>query len=52
MAAAGSLVPDQLKRAIHLAASNIGKFHKKQILPRKTVETMPGVQMLAKAGGH
>ena len=37
-------IPDVLKKAIQLAASNIIAFHEKQIEPVEVTETMPGVQ--------
>ncbi len=37
-------IPEALKKAIQLAASNIIAFHEKQIEPVVVTETMPGVQ--------
>ena len=42
-AEAESLVDDELKNAISLAAENILKFHSSQLSTLKKVETMPGV---------
>jgi histidinol dehydrogenase len=36
-------VSDELKDAIHIAASNIRKFHESQSIEESPVETMPGV---------
>jgi histidinol dehydrogenase len=44
-----SLVPDDLKRAIDIAKSNIEKFHKSQIVIEEPVETMPGVKCWRKS---
>ena len=38
------LVPDDLKKAIRQAISNIEKFHSKQISEIEVIETMPGVR--------
>jgi len=40
---AANALSEELKRAIHLAASNIGVFHKRQMEKEEFVETMPGV---------
>jgi histidinol dehydrogenase len=37
-------VPADLKKAIDLARSNIGKFHSSQLLKEKITETVPGVR--------
>jgi histidinol dehydrogenase len=44
-----SLVPDDLKRAIDIAKSNIEKFHRSQIVNEEVVETMPGVKCWRKS---
>ncbi len=36
-------IADDLKKAIRTAHDNISKFHEMQIIPDKTIETMPGV---------
>ena len=41
---ASELVSEELKQAIHLAKSNIEKFHAAQKTAKVEVETMPGVQ--------
>ena len=41
---AGNSVSDALKQAIHLAKSNIEKFHAAQKTAKIEIETMPGVQ--------
>lgn len=43
------LIPDNLKKAINIAAKNIEKFHKSQAIPEKVVETMPGVKCWRKS---
>ncbi len=42
-------VPDDLKQAIRVAASNISKFHKAQQKEATAIETMPGVNCWRKA---
>ena len=42
-------VPEALKKAIELAASNIGKFHASQKTEIRKIETMPGVTCWQKA---
>ena len=42
--AAKKILPDALKSAIELAASNIERFHRTQVSDVQVVETMPGVQ--------
>ncbi|MCW3119746.1 MAG: hisD, partial [Chitinophagaceae bacterium] len=42
--AAEKLVSDELKQAIHIAKSNIEKFHSAQWHTAETIETMPGVK--------
>ncbi|MEO5582852.1 MAG: histidinol dehydrogenase [Saprospiraceae bacterium] len=44
-----SVVVEELKKAIHLAKSNIETFHTSQIRDFKIIETMPGVQCWQKA---
>jgi len=40
--ASGNLAPE-FSRALKIAASNIARFHKRQILSRQSITTMPGV---------
>lgn len=47
--AAASVLSEDLKRAIHLAALNIGVFHKKQMEKEEFVETMPGIMCWRKS---
>nr|WP_026770609.1 histidinol dehydrogenase [Asinibacterium sp. OR53] len=49
--AAAAEVPDDLKKAIAQAASNIKCFHEKQIAAVEVVEPMPGVQCWRKSVG-
>ncbi|MEP2667369.1 MAG: histidinol dehydrogenase [Cyclobacteriaceae bacterium] len=42
-------VPEDLKQAIRVAASNISKFHKAQLKETTAIETMPGVLCWRKA---
>lgn len=49
MLEAESLVSDELKSAIHLAHSNIGKFHESQRMSPVDVETAPGVRCWQKS---
>lgn len=44
-------VSEELKRAIHTAASNIRKFHEAQKDVEKIIETMPGVQCKRRSVG-
>lgn len=43
IAAAGDLLPDELKEAIQQAKTNIEAFHRPQVLTEEEVETMAGV---------
>ena len=49
MLEAESLVSNELKSAIHLAHSNIGKFHESQRMSPVDVETAPGVRCWQKS---
>ena len=49
MLEAESLVSDELKSAIHLAHSNISKFHESQRMSPVDVETAPGVRCWQKS---
>ena len=44
-----SIIDDRLKKAIHIAAQNIDKFHIAQKIPHRVVETMPGVKCWLKS---
>ena len=44
-----SIIDDRLKKAIHIAAQNIDKFHIAQKMPHRVVETMPGVKCWLKS---
>jgi histidinol dehydrogenase len=44
MANASSLVPEDLKKAISVAKSNIEKFHLAQLAPEPVTDTSPGVK--------
>ena len=46
-----TLVDNELKTAIQLAAKNIEKFHSNQILQEASIETMPGVHCWRKSIG-
>ena len=48
---AESLLPDDLKKAIELAASNIKIFHNRQLTAPEIIETMPGVECWRKSVG-
>lgn len=47
--AAASKVSEEVKKALEIAASNIGKFHEAQLPKAVEVETMPGVNCYQKA---
>ena len=49
--ASASLLTEELKQAIQMAANNIRVFHKKQIGKVEVVETMPGVECWRKSVG-
>jgi histidinol dehydrogenase len=44
-------IPDELKKAIQLAAKNISSFHQKQITDPEIIETMPGITCWRKSVG-
>lgn len=46
-----SLVPNELKNAIELAAKNIQRFHEKQLTDVEVIETMPGINCWRKSVG-
>ena len=46
---AANLLPEELKRSIELAKSNIEKFHSRQLGSIEIVETMPGVSCWRKS---
>ena len=46
-----SLVPNELKNAIELAAKNIQRFHEKQLNDVEVIETMPGINCWRKSVG-
>ena len=48
---AGSLISEDLKKAIQQAANNIEAFHRKQVTEVEVIETMPGVQCWRKSVG-
>jgi len=48
---AKSLVPNELKKAIELAAKNIQLFHEKQLTDVEVIETMPGINCWRKSVG-
>jgi histidinol dehydrogenase len=50
-AKAASLLSDELKAAIELAAANIKTFHSKQLTPAEVIETMPGIRCWRKSVG-
>jgi histidinol dehydrogenase len=51
MSEATGLLSDELKRAIQQAASNIRKFHSKQLSAPEVIETMPGIKCWRKSVG-
>jgi histidinol dehydrogenase len=51
MSEATGLLSDELKRAIQQAASNIQKFHSKQLSAPEVIETMPGIKCWRKSVG-
>ncbi len=48
---ARKVLPDELKAAMELAASNIERFHRKQVEDVHVVETMPGVHCWRRSVG-
>ncbi len=46
-----TIIPDDLKNAILLAADNIRRFHEKQVAGVEIIETMPGIQCWRKSVG-
>lgn len=44
-------LPEELKKAIDLAASNIRKFHEAQVSPIEVIETLPGISCWRKSVG-
>jgi len=49
--ASATLLPDELKEAISVAAKNIRMFHEKQVSEELVVETMPGIICRRKSVG-
>lgn len=48
---ASTLLPQELKQAIELAAGNIQRFHEQQLQQPVVIETMPGIQCWRKSVG-
>jgi len=48
---AGNSLPDELKKAIQVAAKNIERFHASQITAVEKIETMPGISCWRKSVG-